>query len=57
MTPLEALKLAHEHVAELYAIKTDRGYPRFSGTVSEVLRQELDIARYLLDNDRKDDDD
>jgi hypothetical protein len=51
MTPTEALKIAREHVAELYAVKNDRGYPRFSGKVSDVLQEEMQIARFLLEND------
>lgn len=48
MNRLEALKAAREYVAELYAIKNDRGYPRFSGSVTDVLSQELRIAEFLL---------
>jgi hypothetical protein len=40
MTALEALKAAREFVQELYAIKNDRGYPRFTGNVRDVLTEE-----------------
>lgn len=48
MTRLEALEAARKYVADLYAVKNDRGYPRFSGNVNEVLSQELRIADFLL---------
>lgn len=48
MNRLEALKAAREYVAELYAVKNDRGYPRFSGSVESVLAQELKVAEFLL---------
>lgn len=51
MNKLQALKAAREHVAELYAIKNDRGYPRFSGSVNDVLNQELRVAEFLLDDE------
>jgi hypothetical protein len=54
MTRLEALKAAREHVAELYAVKNDRGYPRFSGNVTDVLGQELRVAEFLLRSDEGD---
>jgi hypothetical protein len=48
MTRLEALKAAREYVADLYAVKNDRGYPRFTGSVQDVLGQELRVAEFLL---------
>ena len=48
MTRIEALEAARKYVAELYAVKNDRGYPRFSGSVGDVLSQELRIAAFLL---------
>lgn len=44
-----AFMRAREIVQELYALKNDRGYPRFSGNVNSVLEEELKVARYLLD--------
>lgn len=49
MNNLEALKAAREFVQELYAVKNDRGYPRFSGTVRDVLSEEIQVARFLLE--------
>lgn len=49
MTALEALKAAREFVQELYAIKNDRGYPRFTGNVRDVLTEEMRIARFLME--------
>jgi hypothetical protein len=49
MTALEALKAAREFVQELYAIKNDRGYPRFTGKVSDVLTEEMRVARFLME--------
>jgi hypothetical protein len=51
ITRIEALRQAREFVADLYAVKNDRGYPRFSGTVDGVLAQELRIAAFLLAGD------
>jgi hypothetical protein len=48
MTRLEALEAARKHVADLYAVKNDRGYPRFTGDVNGVISQELTIAEFLL---------
>jgi hypothetical protein len=48
---IKALKLAREHVLELYATKNDKGYPRFTGSVEEVLTEELRIAEFLLNQD------
>ena len=48
---LRALKNAREYVAQLYEVKNDKGYPRFSGSVSDVLTQELRIAEFLLGSD------
>jgi hypothetical protein len=45
---IQALNIAHEHVQQLYAVKNDRGYPRFTGNVRDVLNEELVIARYLM---------
>lgn len=47
-----AYSIAREKVAELYAVKNDRGYPRFSGSVTSVLAEELTLARFLLDDER-----
>lgn len=57
MTRLEALRAAHDHLLEIYAIKNDRGYPRFSGNVSDLVSQELRIAAYLCDPDSNEDHD
>lgn len=51
MTRLEALAKAREYVADLYAVKNDRGYPRFSGSVNDVLSQELRIAAFLIESE------
>lgn len=51
MTRLEALKAAHDHLLEIYAVKNDRGYPRFSGSVGDLVTEELRIANYLCDPD------
>lgn len=48
MTRLEALEAARKYVADLYAVKNDRGYPRFSGSVNDVLGQELRVADFPL---------
>ncbi len=48
MSRLEALKAAREYVAELHAVKNERGYPRFQGNVNDVLGQELRVAEFLL---------
>jgi hypothetical protein len=53
MTKLEALKAAREYVAELYAVKNDRGYPRFSGSVRDVLTEELRVAQFLMDGEEE----
>jgi hypothetical protein len=45
---MEALRAAREHVAELHAVKNDRGYPRFTGSANDVLTQELRVAEFLL---------
>jgi hypothetical protein len=45
---LAALLEARKLVVELYEVKNDRGYPRFSGGVGDVLTQELRIAEFLL---------
>lgn len=50
MTPLQALKAAREYVQELYCLKNDRGYPRFTGRASDVLAEEQLIAQFILDN-------
>lgn len=51
MDRVEALKQARQIVADLHATKNDRGYPRFSGNVNDVLNQELMVARFLLDEE------
>lgn len=48
MTRMEALEAARKYVAELYAVKNDRGYPRFTGNVSSILSEELRVAEFLL---------
>ena len=48
MTRLEALKEARNYVQELYAIKNDRGYPRFQGGVNDLLQMEIRVAEFLL---------
>jgi hypothetical protein len=50
VTPQEALDIARKHVAALYEVKNDRGYPRFQGSVHDVLSQELAVAEFLLNN-------
>ena len=57
LTRLEALKTARQHVAELYSLKNDRGYPRFTGSTADVLNQELAIAQWLLKEPQAVDDD
>lgn len=44
----EAYAKARQLVADLYAVKNDRGYPRFSGSVTNVVDEEMKIARFLL---------
>lgn len=47
---LDVLKQAREYVQELYAVKNDKGYPRFSGNVQDVLSQELRVADWLYNS-------
>lgn len=51
MEKLAALKAAREFVRELYDVKNDKGYPRFSGNVNDVLSQELRVANYLMEGE------
>ena len=49
MTPRsKAYAEARILVADLYAVKNDKGYPRFSGSVNDVINQEIKIAHFLL---------
>jgi hypothetical protein len=45
---MDALREARIFVRELYDVKNDRGYPKFTGNVSDVLKQEKEIAEFLL---------
>ena len=54
MTRLETLKAAREHVLELYAVKNEKGYARFTGSVSDLLAQEIMVATWLLSEDKDD---
>lgn len=48
MERLEALEKAREFVQEVYGTKNERGYPKWAGSVHDLLVEIRRVAQFLM---------